>query len=477
VAALARWRGDLPLAGFALAALLLGLVAGISPFMAVAAVCGLAFVAVILADLRLGLCLFILLAFLGLLPTFGASVSVIKLIGAVLTLSWLAAITLTEQGGQRTFMAAHPLMVWVAVAFIAWATVSLVWAEDSAAVLTSVGRYLPNVVLIVIVYSAMRTTRDAVWPFAAFVAGAAISAAYGLVTTPSVSGTEELDRVTGTVGDPNELAVLLLVGMIFGIALAVLARRSAALRLLAAGTSLLCALGLLLSLSRGGLVALAVALVASVVMGGRWRWRAALAAVVIVVATFVFYFAFVPASSRDRLTASDGGAGRTDIWTVGWRMVQDHPIIGVGAGNFQVSSVHYVLRPGSLRRDELIVERHLVAHNTYLHVLAELGIVGLALFASLIVFSLRCALLAAHQFARRRNLGMEVLCRAFIISLVGMLAADFFISEQFSKQLWLLIALGPALLGVARRDAPMPPPQRVPRAAPRRREPAAYSSA
>jgi hypothetical protein len=36
-------------------------------------------------------------------------------------------------------------------------------------------------------------------------------------------------------------------------------------------------------------------------------------------------------------------------------------------------------------------------------------------------------------------------------ALVGLLAADFFISDQFSKQLWLLLALGPALLALARR--------------------------
>jgi hypothetical protein len=44
-----------------------------------------------------------------------------------------------------------------------------------------------------------------------------------------------------------------------------------------------------------------------------------------------------------------------------------------------------------------------------------------------------------------------VLGRALVIALVGMLAADFFASEQYSKQLWLLLALGPALLALAQR--------------------------
>jgi hypothetical protein len=71
---------------------------------------------------------------------------------------------------------------------------------------------------------------------------------------------------------------------------------------------------------------------------------------------------------------------------------------------------------------------------------------------------------------------MEVLSRAFVLSLVGILAADFFVSEQFSKQLWLLIALGPALLGVAQREQGPALDQRLSRARPRRRALAAYSS-
>ena len=46
---------------------------------------------------------------------------------------------------------------------------------------------------------------------------------------------------------------------------------------------------------------------------------------------------------------------------------------------------------------------------------------------------------------------MEALSLAIVVSLVALLAADFFISEQYSKQLWLLLATGPALLGIATR--------------------------
>ena len=156
--------------------------------------------------------------------------------------------------------------------------------------------------------------------------------------------------------------------------------------------------------------------------------------------------------ARERVTEAHGGTGRQDIWAVGWRMVEDQPVRGIGAGNFPVASIHYLLAPGVVRRDEFIVDEPKVAHNIYLQILAELGVVGLALFLAIVVFSLTCAARAARAFKSQAEARMELLSRAVLVALIAALAADFFISDQFSKQLWLLLALGPSLLSIARRQ-------------------------
>jgi O-antigen ligase len=136
-------------------------------------------------------------------------------------------------------------------------------------------------------------------------------------------------------------------------------------------------------------------------------------------------------------------------------MVEAHPVNGVGSGNFPISSIHYLLvKPGAIERDEFIVDTPKVAHNSYLQVLAELGVVGLAMFLSIIGFAIWCALRADRWFGRVGDTQMEIVARAMVVALVGILAADFFITEQYGKQLWLLLGLGPALLGVARRTYP-----------------------
>ena len=68
----------------------------------------------------------------------------------------------------------------------------------------------------------------------------------------------------------------------------------------------------------------------------------------------IYFSLFAALPARERVTDLSGGTGRTDLWTVGWRMVQDRPLLGVGVGNFQNASIHYLLRPGAIQRDDLI---------------------------------------------------------------------------------------------------------------------------
>jgi O-antigen ligase len=166
----------------------------------------------------------------------------------------------------------------------------------------------------------------------------------------------------------------------------------------------------------------------------------------------VGYFAYAASDeARERVTTIGSGTGRTDIWTVGWRMVEAQPLQGVGVGNFQTSSVHYLLEPGAILRDDFIVDRPQVAHNMYLHVLAETGIPGLVLFLGLLGAGTLAAWRASNQFAQRQDVLMESCSRVVVVALVALFVADFFVSEQLSKSLWLLVGLGPALLAISRR--------------------------
>jgi O-antigen ligase len=428
--------------------LVIGLLAGLNPMLALGAAFGVAFVGIALANLTAGLCVFAVLTFVdSVLPASGA-LSAPRLMGMLLLISWLAHLT-TDEGSRRRLFE-HPAFLYVLTLFVLWVTLSITWAEDSAPVIDAAFRYLPNALLFPITYWAIRTRDDALWLIGAFVIGTLISAAYGLVSAPA--DPDSLDRLTGAAGNANETAAALGAGAALAAALA-LALKEPALRLAAAFILPLCVYSMFLTLSRGALVALAAMLVTAVLIAGRRRGAAITAAALAAFACVGYFLVLAPPEARDRVFESDGGAGRSDIWRVGWRMVEAEPLTGVGAGNFSISSVHYLLEPGAIVRDEYIVDTPKVAHNMYLEILAELGVVGLALFLGILAYALYCALAAIRRFTASGDKQMEYVSRALFVALIGLLVSDFFGSRQFSKQLWLLMSIAPALLAIARTAA------------------------
>lgn len=443
----------------AILAIAIGGLAGLDPKFAIAAALGLAFIVIAIANLAAGVAIFSLLAFLELAPVAGGPVfSFAKLAGLTLAISWIAVIA-TDSSGERLIFSRHPALIGAGMLFVAWALISAAWAEDPGVAISSAQRFALNLLLIPIVYTAISEAKHVRWVATALVLGGAAAALYGLSAVPSaaeasdsITAAADLNRITGTVGDPNLLASLLLVGSIMALALALDRGRAAAGRVLCAIAAAICFVAIVATVSRGGIIALGVALLATILFAGKRRGRAVAGIAILAAIATTYVLAFASESQLARLETADGGSGRTDIWKVGWRMVEDNPGHGVGAGNFNVSSVHYLLiEPGAVARSDYIVDTPAVAHNMYLEVLAELGIPGLILFLLLLIISIAAAVRAASTFDRCGEDGLALIARGVAISLCSMMAADFFLAAEYGKLLWLLLSLGPALLAVARR--------------------------
>lgn len=446
-----KWDNLLAALATASVGAVLGIVAGIDPTFAIGGALGLCVLMLAVADLSIGLAGLVLIAFLERITVASDAVTFTKVIGLVLTCSWLAHLATNRSGRSAALPSAHPVGTYVLVLFLTWAALSGIWASGEGFV-TDLQRYLLNAVLFVIVYTAVRTRRQAGWVIAAFIAGATIAAAYGIVVRPVVDPAA-IDRLT--VGDPNELAAALIAGVALSLGAAFGLRKSPGLRLAAAACALVMLVGFLLTGSRGGLVGLGAALVAAIVVAGRWRWHATTLAVVVAGLATMYIAVYAPDEIRDRIVAatsgeSRSGEGRDTIWAVAFRMVEDRPLVGVGLASFGDEAVAYAIEPGRTFRTDEVIDSPSVAHNTYLQVWAELGLVGLVLFLGVIIFALSTALRAARRFSGQGDLEMELVARALVVGTVGVLAANFFISEQFSNTFWLLLGLGPALLGVAR---------------------------
>jgi O-antigen ligase len=444
----ARWTWP---AALALVALPVGLLAGYQPELAILLALGLAFLLIVFADLANGVVLFTLVIFFEEIP--GASVSLTKLAGALLALAWLGTLA-TKSDSRADFLREHPYITTVLVSLLAWAGLSAVWSEQPGAAVDAVFRLSLNAILFLVVFTAIRTPQDATRVFAAFVIGATAAALIAVMTGTGPVAYGQTARISGEAENANELASTLVASLALALGLIFTTKRSPILRLCATGCAAIALTGIVLTVSRSGLVALGIAGIAAIVFAGRWRPRVVLISIGVALTAVVYFATIAPESARERVTELKGGTGREDIWTVGWRMFEAHPAHGVGAGNFPTSSIHYLLEPGALTRSDFIVDTQKVAHNVYLETLAELGVVGGVLLGALLISLLVTAYRAVRQFQRNGNIQMEILARANLVALCGLLAALFFSSDEYKKQLWLLLAMAPTMLAIARAYRP-----------------------
>jgi O-antigen ligase len=434
------------------AALLTGAVAGVAiafePALGMALVVAACYAPLAVLNLRLAFVLWVPLLFLEAIP---AANYAGKAAGAVLLGVWLGAL---RTGATAPDVLRRNRRVFeLLVLFNVWLTVSILWAVEPARSIDQIWHWWVVALVLALAATIVRTEATARWAAAAFVAGAVLSVLLGFLQgglTEAVTAGEG-GRLGGAAGDPNFLAAGLVAGMVMAAAL-MTATPGAAARGALGLAIVLCGVGLVMSESRGGMLAALGTALASVVFFRRRRIHA-VALVLLAAGAAAVAFAALPGAWERVTTFDSGGSGRSDLWTVAGRVAADHPIVGVGVNNFVAVAGDYTREPGSLQQVHLIVDRPQYVHNVYLQLLAENGIVGLVIFLALALACLRAAWTAARRFERLGMTSMETLAHAVLVAGIGQLAAGLFISSGVDRRLWLLFGFGPALLGIAARAA------------------------
>ena len=115
----------------------------------------------------------------------------------------------------------------------------------------------------------------------------------------------------------------------------------------------------------------------------------------------------------------DSALGRFFIWKVSWLMIADHPIIGVGYGNYGYQYLNYQQKFFDNPFNALYFDKACnikLAHSEFVHVMAETGIIGGLLFCLLIALFLSyIRRILSHQTAKEENFLIRVTTASFII--------------------------------------------------------------
>jgi O-antigen ligase len=404
-----------------------------SPALVVIGVAGALLVVLMFTNLVVGVALFTLVTFFQQTPQ-GAGLALSKPIGLVLTIAWASAL-LQRRSDLAVLVRDRPVLAYMLAAFVAWAAISVVWAADAGETQTSVVRLALVAVLFLVVYSAVRTPRDLRILVSAFIGGTFLTTVYGLAFHLYTEG-----RFTGGLADANFFAAALVASLaLCGFMLA--AERRAAARLALVLLIGLFSAALIMTQSRGGLVALGVVLVASCLVAGRLRSRAIAVALVVVALGLGYYAVLAPAAVRERATAisAQASAGRVDTWRVAWQVTRHHPFAGVGLNNFPIVQGQYVTANVNLASVRVFREMRIAGHNTYLQILTELGIVGLGLLLCVMGLTVVAALRSLRQLDPRADPATDALVRGLVVAAVGLLSAYAFLTGQYEKHLWLML--------------------------------------
>lgn len=353
-----------------------------------------------------------------------------------------------------------PMVIYVAVVLLSAATAAYDAGERVGIVLTE------GFVLFLLLSNAVRTVdtlRQVIW--ALLLAGALMSL---LTIHQAVTGNYESSyagfavvergfdvdvqgenvrqlRAAGPVGEKNRFAQVLLVLVPLGIGRFKDASGRGR-RLLAAGATASILAALMLTYSRGGVVALAVVFLAAAALHFiRWRTLLLAGAVVLAIAVLVSptFIGRVASIGNAAELFSDGAdevegavVGRATSNLAAFNVLLDHPLLGVGPGLYGPNySVDYANKLGLRHFDE---PRR--AHNLFLEVGAETGLLGLAAFIAVLL----AAAIPLWHVRRRwehRNAEYTNLATALLLSLLGYVTAGLFLHLAYERYLWIIVAL------------------------------------
>ena len=312
-------------------------------------------------------------------------------------------------------------MQWLVLAFYIWFCCSYFWTIAPQATLEKMRGYFQEMMIVWLIWEFAESPHDLRALLRVYVAGSWVLA---VLTVANLTSAEAIAsgqiRFVATGQDPNDVARFLDLG--FPLAALLLNSESRwPGRLLALGYLPMGFVAVLLTASRGGLLAAVVALAGCGILLARGHIREVLAGTLALPVIAAALWFTVPYQTFERLATipeqlQGGGLNqRWNIWTAGWHAFVRAPLFGTGAGSF-VSAAG--------------VDPLDTAHNTALSILVGGGLCAFFLAVTIVALAVR-SVLQTHGPLR---LAMATTLLVWVVtSLVA--------SVEESRSTWLLFGV------------------------------------
>ncbi|MFL6229581.1 MAG: O-antigen ligase family protein [Pyrinomonadaceae bacterium] len=355
---------------------------------------------------------------------------------------WIAVPTLAvffvTQFTLEGNLTARPREVNLVLLFVVAALLSLPLALNRGEAWDEFnGTFIRAVLMFVVMVNAVRTERRLralLWLALAVSCFLAVSA---IADYRAGRLADQGERVAGAVGgmfgNPNDMALHLVTMLPVAVAFCFTKRNPLSKFAYAVCAALLVA-GIVVTFSRGGFLGLIGA-------GGVLAWKLGrqhkLAVGVCVVVAALGFVALAPGEYAARLGTitsvsadlTGSSSQRQALLIRSLIVTAQHPLLGVGMGNFHTVSIH-----------------ELVSHNAFTQVSAEMGLAALVIYVWFIVAPLRRLREIERQtFASRRASHFYYLAVGLQATLVGYIVSSFFASVAYNFYVYYLVGYAVAL--------------------------------
>lgn len=320
-----------------------------------------------------------------------------------------------------------PLALILMGMFVVWNILSYLWSVNPTHTLVRVVTYAQLLAMVWLVWELCKTSEQVGKVMQVLIFGMWISMSEMLLTYFTAAG--DIHRVTAAGFNPNRIGLMLSWGIPIAWYLS-LTTKSTLFKILNAAylpAALFC---IVLTASRSAFISALVACLIIPFTIQSTRFNAAYISSILIVGLIVLFSIFIYSDgfsnleqNVERLTGTkemvqEGQLSHREvIWQAGFKVFSEHALIGVGAGSFGFAV-------------ESILGGRWSAHNTYLSILVDTGIVGLILFISTFII------------AFIPNLKSGTLERNLFIILFLALAVSFIPNHsETDKTVWLIVAL------------------------------------
>ena len=267
----------------------------------------------------------------------------------------------------------------------------------------------------------------------------------GFATEQTLQGAVVQPRQSGPIGEKNRYAQIMLMLVPLGLFQA-WGEHPKKVRLVAWFLTGLIFIGASLSFSRGAQIGFLILTIIMTLM----RYIKLRQLLVVLVAIVLLLLAFPQNTARfttlgNVFASTDAGGIKNADGSIQGRITEmlaalyvfiDHPVVGVGPGMFRYEMEEYS-KIVSLKNITVVRE----AHNLYLGVAAESGVLGFLSLMGIIFYTLYRLSKARSFWLKNNNSDLANLCTGFYLAIISYMTTGIFLHMSYIRYFWMIVAL------------------------------------